>query len=272
MDWHSPTLSFLGLTALEQTILSALTEPRNPSDIARLTGDVRTSIAYNLGKLQERGLVECITSGKRKFYVARSPAEVRRLLEKATEAAGVPLTGARVKTTREDEFVIHVGAAEIVPAFARILLEIKNERVKAIQHHLSYTDQIAVLTREQSVAINEAIIKNKVIVDGLLNEGAYKEYAQKIRKNPEAYRAQIETLGGRMADYGVFPDDRLKAHAEIWIFKTTTLIINWQDKVAIEMTNSAMTTLMREMFEHVKTASRKIDHNAMMRELRELLG
>jgi len=272
MNWQNPILDFLGLTTLECAILGALTEPRNPSDIANLTGEVRTSISYNLNKLVSRGLVETITVGKRRLYVARSPAEVRRLFIHATEAAGAPLEGARIKTSQEDEFVIHVGTEEIVPAFVRIVVEIKNDRVKAIQHHRSYTDQVAVLTKEQAVTFNQAIIKNNIIVDGLLNESAYTSYEQKIRKNPEAYRAQIETLGGRMADYGVFPNDRFMVHAEIWIFKTTTLIINWHDKIAIEITNADMTGLMRDMFEQVKASSKKIDHNAMMRELQGLLS
>lgn len=272
MNWRSQTLALLDLSPLECAILEALTEPRNPSDIARITGEVRTSVTYNLNKLLSRGLVEKIQSGKRHLYVARSPADLRRLFKDASDASGTPTTGARVRASQEDEFVIHIGTEEIVPAFARIVLETKNDRVKAIQHHRSYTDQISVFTKEQAVMFNEAIIKNKIIVDGLLNEGAYSSYEEKIRKNPEAYRAQIESLSGRMADYGVFPDDRFMVHAEIWIFKTTTLIINWHDKLAIEITNADMTGLMREMFEDVKAASRKIDHNAMMHELRELLG
>ncbi len=271
MIWQQSELKFLGLTPLETTILESLTEPRNPSDIARLTGEVRTSVAYNLNRLVERGLVERITTGKRKLYVARSPADLRLMMQRASDSIGAHTHGARIKTAQEDEFIIHVGADEIVPAFVRIVLEIKNDRVKAIQHHRSYTDQVTVLTKEQAVTFNEAIIKNKIIVDGLLNENAYTEYEKKIRKSPESYRAQIETLGGRMADYGVFPDGVFDVHAEIWIFKTTTLIINWKDKIAIEITNRNMTGLMRDMFEYVKSGSRKIDHNEMMRELAKVL-
>jgi predicted transcriptional regulator len=272
MNWQQPGLKFLGLTRLETTILETLTEPRNPSDVARIAKVVRTSVNYNLKQLVHRGLVERITTGKRHLYVARSPADLRSMMQRASDSIGAHTHGVRIKTAQEDEFIIHVGADEIVPAFVRIVLEIKNDRVKAIQHHRSYTDQVAVLTKEQAVTFNEAIIKNKIIVDGLLNENAYSEYEKKIRRDPESYRAQIETLGGRMADYGVFPDGVFDVHAEIWIFKTTTLVINWKDKIAIEITNTNMTGLIRDMFEYVKSGSRKIDHNEMMRELAGILG
>ena len=70
-----------------------------------------------------------------------------------------------------------------------------------------------------------------------------------------------------MADYSTFPDDRFNNHAEIWIFKTTTLVINWKEKVAIEIVNSDITNFVREMYEYVKDNSKKIDHNEMMRSL-----
>ena len=72
-----------------------------------------------------------------------------------------------------------------------------------------------------------------------------------------------------MSDYSVFPDNRFEASAEIWIFKKTSMIINWYERIAIEITNRRTTDLLREMFEYVKHGSKKIDHNLMMRSLIE---
>jgi len=271
MQWDQKNLKLLGLGHIELKILESIIEPKNPTEISKLTGEIRTSINYNLKKLIERGLVERIKTGRRYLYVSQSPAEIRRKLQNMSDLFGPHSEGIRIKTNKEDEFIVHVGANEIVPAFIRIALEIKNERVKAIQHHKSFTDLLSVASKEQIETFNEAIKKNKIIVDGMLNESAYKNYYQKIKNNPEDFFLQIKTLEGRMADYSVFPDDKFDFHSEIWIFKTTTLIINWKEKVGIEVTNANITNLLREMFEYVKESSRKIDHNKMMRELKDSL-
>ncbi len=208
--------------------------------------------------------------GKRRFYTAITSGELSQKLKQTLdniEIANRNKKGTKIKLSPKDEFIIHVGPEEIVPAFKRIALELANDRVKAIQHHTSFNDQAEIATPKQIIAFNQAIIKNKIIIDGMLNESAYTSYADEIKRDPEKFKAHIETLGGRMADYAVFPDTVFNHHAEIWIFKTTTLIINWKDKVAIEITNDNMTNLLRDMFEYVKHSSKKIDHNKLMREL-----
>jgi hypothetical protein len=51
------------------------------------------------------------------------------------------------------------------------------------------------------------------------------------------------------------------------MFKDTTLIVNWSDEVAIEITNTNMTKFLSDMFEFVKMGGNKVDHNRAMREL-----
>ncbi len=208
--------------------------------------------------------------GKRRFYTAITAEELSQKLKQTLdniEIANRNKKGTKIKLSPKDEFIIHVGPEEIVPAFKRIALDLANDRVKAIQHHTSFNDQAEIATPKQIIAFNQAIIKNKIIIDGMLNESAYTSYASEIKSDPAKFKAHIETLGGRMADYAVFPDTVFNHHAEIWIFKTTTLIINWRDKVAIEITNDNMTNLLRDMFEYVKHSSKKIDHNKLMQEL-----
>ena len=52
---------------------------------------------------------------------------------------------------------------------------------------------------------------------------------------------------------------------ELWLFKSTTLLINWHEEVAIEITNQSMTPFLRDMFEFVKSGGKKIDHNKVMK-------
>jgi hypothetical protein len=117
------------------------------------------------------------------------------------------------------------------------------------------------------VEFNEAIKKNNIILDGMLNKSAYNAYREEIKSNPKKHADAVKSLEGRMADYTVFPDEFFNYDSEIWIFKTTTLIINWHEEVAIEITNANMTGFLKDMFEFVKAGGSKLDHNKAIREL-----
>jgi len=54
----------------------------------------------------------------------------------------------------------------------------------------------------------------------------------------------------------------------MWIFKDTTLIINWRQEVATEIRNSDITGFLRDMFDLMKNSGRKIDHNKLIREIK----
>lgn len=270
MNWNQKTLKIFNLEDFEIKILQSLFIAKRLNDIAQETGIIRTTVAYNLKGLIRRGLVRQVKFGKRYRYIAISSNELSNELQNIVgeiQTGNLEKKGVRVKTNKQDEFVIHVGPQEIIPTFKRIAEQNKNERIKAIQHHKSFNDQVEIATPAQISSFNSAIIKNNIIIEGILNESAYNSYFNKIKADPKKVKDVIKTLEGRMADYSVFPDNRFDCHAEIWIFKTTTLIINWQEKVAIEIINSDMTKLIREMYEYVKDNSRKIDRNDMMRKL-----
>lgn len=268
MDWHQNTLNILGLTDFEKRIVQSLDTAKSLSEISGETKIIRTSVAYNLKVLIQRGLVYKIKYKKRYRYIALSPDQLSVALgEIITEATKSKRVGVRIKTTEEDEFIVHVGSQEIIPAFKRIAEKNKNTRIKAIQHHKSFTDQVTTATATEIKSFNSTIIKNNIIIEGILNESAYETYLDEIKSDPKNTREAIETLGGRMADYYIFPDNRFDCHSEIWIFKATTLIINWKKQVAIEIINTDMAQLTGDMYEYVKGGCRKIDHNEMMRQL-----
>lgn len=270
MKFDRRSRALLGLSRTEAAILSALDTPKNLQEISEKAAVLRTSVAYNLKNLMRRGLVSKRPHGKRHVYSAISSHDLSKGLQSTIDRlilADSVRKGVRVKTTIEDEFVIHVGPKEIVPAFSRIATEIRGARVKAIQHHRSFVDLVNVASKKQVVEFNQAIIKNRIILDGILNAGAYDSYYQEIKADPAGHLAQIQSLAGRMSDYSVFPDDRFDTSSEIWIFQKTTLVISWRDKVAIEITNRNVTDLLREMFEYVKQGCQKIDHNLLMRQL-----
>jgi len=275
MNWHSKTFKILGLTETEIEVLKALDLAKSPQDIKRLTGLSRTGILYVLDKLMDKDLVECVKVGKRSVYIAIVKKELSSKFKDVFDEINIEsksageLHGARVKTSKENEFIIHVGAREIVPAYQRIASVNKNERIKAIQHHKSWLELQDKVSKDQLVDFNRSIVKNHLILDGMLNESAYDSYLQEIKKDPRKNKETVESLSGRMADYTVFPNNFFNHNCEIWLFKSTALLINWHEEVAIEITNKSMALFLADMFEFVKVGGRKIDHNKAIRGVME---
>lgn len=268
MNWSHTSLKILGLTQTEIAVLNVLQVPRAVQNISRLSRVSRTGVNHVLEKLKDKGLVSYEVVGKRRLYKCIHLEELARVFQQASDQIQVSWAnkkGARIKLSKEDEFIIHVGAKEIIPAYKRIAAENKNERIRAIQHHRSWSQLVEKISPKQLIEFNEAIKTNHIILEGMLNVSAYDSYKREVRDNPEKHVEAIKSLEGRMADYAVFPDNFFNYDAEIWIFKTTTLIINWKEEVAIEITNANMTGFLKDMFAFVKESGKKLDHNETVR-------
>ncbi len=270
MNWKDKSFKILSLTNTETDILNTLQVAKSVQNIAKETSLSRTGINHAIKNLIVKGLVKIETRGKRSLYTALTLGDLSERFQKTLEEIEISnkdKRGAKIKLSKEDEFIIHVGTSEIIPAYKRIAAENANERIRAIQHHRSWNNLIEKISPKQLTEFNETIKKNHIILDGMLNRSAYDSYKEEIRENPEKHAEAVKSLEGRMADYTVFSDEFFNYDAEIWIFKTTTLIINWKEEVAIEITNENMTGFLKDMFEFVKEGGYKLDHNKAIREL-----
>lgn len=270
MDWNNKIFNIFGLSNKEIAVLSSLVTYKNVQDLSKDSNISRTGVNHILNNLKEKGLINQKSSGKRCKYIAINEDELRDKISKITsmiELQNVNKKGVRVRISKKDEFVVHVGCEEIIPAYKRIAFENKNERICAIQHHRSWNELIEKISPEQLIDFNEAIKKNNLILDGMLNKSAYQSYKNEIKSDPKKNEEVVKSLEGRMADYTVFDDNFFNYNAEIWIFKTTTLIINWYDEVAIEITNSDMTSFIKDMFNFVKESGVKFDHNQAIKKV-----
>lgn len=272
MKWSAEWLNVLGLTKTEVLILGAIPTAKSVFAIAAETKLSRAGIKYSLENLMRKDLVSHIKHGKRVLYMAVSVNELHKRLQNTIDNLLIDSgakKGVRIRTSLQNEFIVHIGLKEIIPAYERIASVSKGERVKAIQSSKSWKDLLEKFSSKQLIRFNNAIIENKIIADGILQRNAYRLYGEMLRQNPERLKESAESLIGRMADYTFVPENFFNQHAEIWIFKDTTLIVNWNDEVAIEITNANITGFLRDMFEFVKIGGSKVDHNQAMRELLE---
>jgi len=274
MNWRHKSFKIFGLSLTEEKILGALEMAKSIQDISTDTDLSRTGINHALKNLIKKEIVQKLKIGKRRIYIAITPNQLVEKMQVTVDDVLLGYSdkkGARIKTSKENEFIIHVGAAEIVPAYQRIASVNKNERIKAIQHHRSWQELLEKISPAQLVDFNQSIVKNHLILDGMLNESAYESYQEEIKNNPQKNKEAIKSLEGRMADYTVFADNFFNYDSEIWLFKDTAMIINWHEEVAIEITNANMAGFLNDMFEFVKMGGRKVDHNKNLREVLETL-
>jgi hypothetical protein len=270
MNWSNKSLSFLNLNETEIKILAALEQVKTFQEVAHTIDIPRTTVAFITKKLIHRNIVLPVRNGKRFRYIAITEEQLRSNLLSVIgeiESTASERKGSQVKISKESEFTVYAGIKEIIPAHERIASLNANQRVYAIQPNKSWMNLHKKLSPPQLIKFNESIRKNKIILEAVLQENAYKLYGLFFKDNKQALQAVAESFTDRMTDYGTVPEKFFDYHAEIWIFKSTVMIINWEEEVAIEIINQNITGFIKDMFEIVKNNSKKIDHNQAMRDI-----
>lgn len=270
MTWSNKSLSFLGLNTSEVKILESLISAKTHQTVAVETFIPRTTVAFITKRLIDKGLVLSVRNGKRFRYIALTEEQLTLRLEQIISemrSTANERKGARVQLSKENEFTIHVGVKEVIPAYERIASMNRDQRIKAIQGINSWKALTEKLSAQQLIRFNKAVIDNRLIMDGVVQESSYKIYGEMIRKDSKGQKEAAKSLMGRMADYSFVPDNFFNVQSEIWIFKSTALLINWKDEMAIEIRNQELMSFLRDMFEFVKIGGTKINHEEAMKQI-----
>ncbi len=271
MNWSNKSLSFLGLSKKEILVLEGFSEARSHTEVAETTHMPRTTIAFIGKQLLQKGLLLPIKQGKRFNYISLTEEQLRnRLLQTLGEirATANERKGAQIRISKESEFIIHVGLKEVIEAYSRIAAFNKDNRIKAIQSYKSWITIVEKLGPEGLIRFNQFVRDNNLIIDGILQDKQYDWYGEYLKEHPQPESVDTaESLGQRMADYTLVPSEFFNVYSEIWIFRSTVIIINWQDEVAIEITNDQIMSFLRDMFEFVKMGGKKINHEEYLRNM-----
>ena len=271
MNWKNKSIRFLDLDETEIKILDSLSSAKNCSDVAKEIKIPRTTIAFVTKNLISKGFVLSVRHGKRSLYIALTEEELSKKLENVLgemRSTARERKGVQIRISKESQFTIHVGYKEVVSAYSRIAAKNKDTRIKAIQSNKSWNTIVEKLPPAELIQFNQSVIDNDLIIDGILEDNYYEMYREYLKKNSaDVAKATAKSLTGRMADYTLVPKEYFDVYSEIWIFNTTVIIINWNEEVAIEITNDQMMSFLRDMFEFVKMGGVKVDHNETMRKL-----
>ena len=255
----------LALTEHEADMWASLQKgDKNISKLARETGFPRTTLYTAIESLKRRGLVTSRAKGRAVVVSAIDHGTISELFTKS--ALEFNDTGSVRIATNDDHysgFTVIYGKDAMLNTWKRLANK-KGERVYCIQPSRSLVSTIKRFKAGEFVPLNEAIKKNRVIMESIIREDNLSTYLDFHAAKPAVQKAIIKSFLGRMADTTLVGNEHLNNNADLLITSREAFLLNWEQEVVIEIRNRDMIELLKEFFELAKGYGKKIDFNRYM--------
>jgi DNA-binding transcriptional ArsR family regulator len=240
-----------GFTKNEILLLSSIsTKAKNISQIARETGISRTTLYTSLRNLLGRKIIESRQSGRSVLWTINEDFSLNNE-SKATKNIDAPAG-----------FKVLKGIKELTKIWDKISLANKNnERVLGIQPTRSMINTISKMNPKELLDINNSILKNKVIIEGLLREDYYEKLIGYYKGDVGKQKDILKSFMGRATDMILVGNEYLNSDADLIILKDSAILQNWKTEEAIEIKNKDMIELLKELFDLARGYGRKVDQN-----------
>lgn len=253
--------ALLNLSDAERRIFQVLTEPLLISEIAARSGVPRTSIAYVLHGLISRGMVETVRHGKRVRYVRVSKEALAHLTDDVRTFFDPTL--AVLTVPHFDGLRVYRGIPSMVAEHVQLIrAQLPRTRVKVIQPNASFLAQFTHARVDDVIALNHALSESKIILDGIIEAGAYEAYEAYWKLDPEGFERLNPTFLNRTTDYVELRSASLPFTNELWLFDDTVLIVNWSAHMSVVITNTETRGLLSVLYDTLKATGTRVDHAA----------
>lgn len=266
------SLTLLGLTPEDNVLLKVL-EKHNlgVSELARATGQPRTSLYPRLLRLKERGLVSTTHKGKRRLWRSVSPRKLRDKLftlahaHEVVEESGEQEFG--VISSQESEYKVYAGKNKLVEIYESLGRLPRHTRLHIMQPNISAYSVMQRFPHDRLVAINQNIKDRQIIVEAILQENFLDYYTDRLREEGKSTKDIMQAYGGRLAITHYVPADRLNFDSEVTIYNDVVIIANWQELVAVVIKNEQVAGLVKDIFESLQTIGRRVDQNPRVKDI-----
>lgn len=262
-------ISLLKLNRHESKILSSLStdEGMIVSEIADKSRIPRMSVYLALSSLKNRGLADYSRKGKRRFWTRLSNEKIFNLIDKT--AKEIYNNHDKVEIKHGDSgFVVLRGLDNLFTIFERIANGHKGERLIGIQPTSSMKNVMNKLSWNTLKPIQDAILKNKIIVQGLIREDYYPTFIS-LLKTKDKKKEALQSFIGRLTDMVMVSNEYLNSESELMMFKDVAFLVSWKDEIAIEIKNKEMLSFMFECFELARGYGKKVNQNEYLKSLEE---
>jgi hypothetical protein len=263
MKLDAKQLEFLGLSRTELKVLDAVWAGQDtPLLIARYTKVSRPAVYEILDRFKKRGLAKTnIRDGKHYW----SPAKARDLEEVLynTKKALLSIEEGveEVYGVSDATVIVHRGGEAVRACLSSLVRDHKRERLYGIQGDIVAIGWNKVFGVEGTNEINRLIKKNELIVEALLPQGWFERQVSLMGTG------WAKDFSGRMSVTHEIDPAYFDHGGQLWIFKHSLYLIAMHEEIIIEVRNSEIQKLVLGMFRFMQDHSKKIDVNAVLREL-----
>jgi len=267
------TVQLLGLSAAENRLLKTLQSGEfSVTDLSKTTKIKRTSLYPLLKKLKARGLVTTRRHGRRHRWHATSKQRLQTKLfslahhHEVTEETGDQIVG--IIPSQNSEYHVYHGRAKLVQIYEEIGHLPRHTRLYGIQPNVSALSVMKKFPYDRLVQLNQNIKDREIIVEGVLQENFLDYWSSHLKKQEvKRWHQLMKAYSGRLAVTTYVPADQLNFNSEIMFYENVVIIANWQDLTAAVIKNQAITGIMTELFESLKTIGRRTDQNPRVAQL-----
>lgn len=217
------------------------------SELSRKTKIPHSTLPHTLFLLKERGFVTTRKVGKRTRYFEN-------------------ITGALQITPTISKFTalntLH-GYKNIISIFERLASLSPRQRISGIQPDRSLQNAFRKLPLNYLLKLNTIIKSKGLIVEGIVHEKSVGTISKYFGQKDA--RKIFDSFVGRLEDYTRIPNEFSDVGSEIYLFKNSANIINWETETAIVITDQSMVQLLKAMFDCVKAEGTRYSQSEKMR-------
>lgn len=261
----------LGLTHEQVRVIETLARtPMTVAELSRETAIPKTTLNYLVKTLVHRGLLIAKPRGTRKLWTLQDADVLRNSLLSIKSLIGSAKTGSAtiVSLSSESRVEIYQGAENLYSLWKKLSSLAKFERLLAIQPDASFNMAIEHILKklpyDSLIEINKRFVQSKMIIEGIVHEKSADTIPKAIARKGFDPKMFLSGFKERLADTVTLPSGFLDIGAELYIYRDTVLIIQWEHEVGIRITDSNVAMLLKEMFNALKYLCKKYDQNERM--------
>lgn len=262
MELHQ-NLAILGLSRKERLVLLAIIEgTRTPLLIARRTKVTRPAVYDILRKLKLRGVVHSyVHNGKKYWSRARNEDIDSALYEAKRTLLSISEGANEIKGLSDGTVIMHTGKEAIGDLIAHIAKDHKNERLFTLQGSKVSGGWESMVGQEKINEFNANVKKNGILTETIIPRGWFEDTLKETSEK-EGLK-WIQGFADRaLATYQI--DREFFNHAgQIFMFKSSLYLLSMKEGLIIEIRNSELQKMIKQMFSFIEEHAEKIDVNSM---------
>lgn len=264
MELHKK-LSVLGLSKKEERVLVALIDTsQTPLRIARETKVTRPAVYDILKKLKNRGLVTSqIVNGKKSWSLARKEDIDTALYEAKKVLLSITEGTEEIKGLSDGTVIVHRGKDAINALFAHMTQDHKNERLYNMQGMNIFNAWDTLVGKENVNEFNKNIKKNGILTEGIVPRGWYDDYLKVLGDTEGLIWAK--GFEGRAAATYQINKEYFNHAGQIFMFKSSLYLMAMTEGIIIEIQNSEIQKMIKQMFSYIEDHAENIDVNDLLR-------